>query len=133
VEENLKRNISKLIEKAERKLKVAKSLFSESYCEDALSRAYYSIFLATEALLLTKGLSAKTHSGLLSLFSEHFVKTGVIEEQYYRVIVKSKDLRENGDYDAFFEPTFEETEQVINDAKKFLDRIKEILGKSGYL
>lgn len=133
MEENLKKTVVKLIEKAERKLGVARTLLTGGHYEDAISRAYYSMFLSTEALLSTKGLVAKTHTGLLTIFSQQFVKTGIIGDNYYRMIAKSKDLRENGDYDAFFEPTLEETERVINDTEKFLTRIKEVLGRDGYL
>ncbi len=51
MEENLKKNIAKLLEKSEQRLRVAKSLLSEGYYEDAVSRAYYSMFLSCQALL----------------------------------------------------------------------------------
>jgi len=125
MKENLE--IIKLIEKAERKLKTANSLFENKEYEDAVSRAYYAMFLSLKALLLTKGISVKTHKGALALFSEHFVKTGKIEKHYYAIISRAKDTRESSDYDAFYEPDPEEVKVILEDAKKFVDRIKEKL------
>ncbi len=47
------------------------------------------------------------------------------------MIAKSKDLRENSDYDAYFEPSVEEAEWVINNAEKFLEKMKKTLMKEG--
>ena len=82
---------------------------------------------ATTALLLSKGLTAKTHSGLLALFSQHFIKTGLLPEDYYDIISRDKDLRENGDYEAFYIASLDEAKTVIEDAEKFIKKVKEIL------
>ncbi len=62
------------IAQAEEKLQVSRLLLKEGFYNDAVSRAYYCIFFATSALLSTKGISVKTHKGLLSQFSIEFVK-----------------------------------------------------------
>ena len=38
-----------------------------------INRLYYSCFHATKALLLTKDLIPKTHSGVVKLLHKHFV------------------------------------------------------------
>ena len=68
------------LEKAKDKLRVAESLLKEGAYDDAVSRAYYSSFHATQAILLTEGLTASTHRGLVNLFGLHLVKT--IGEDY---------------------------------------------------
>lgn len=123
----MREKISKLIEKAERKLKAAYQLYETEMYEDAISRGYYAIYHATTALLLSKGLTAKTHSGLLALFSQHFIKTGLLPEDYYDIISRDKDLRENGDYEAFYIASLDEAKTVIEDAEKFIKKVKEIL------
>ena len=62
------------IEKSHEKLKVAQKLLSGDEYEDAVSRAYYSAFHAAQAALLTEGLSASSHQGLVNLFGLHLVK-----------------------------------------------------------
>ena len=54
-----------LIRKAESKLNTAKILFEEGIYEDAISRAYYSMYYATKALLRMRGIFTKTHKGLI--------------------------------------------------------------------
>ena len=64
------------IAKANEKLGVAEMLYQEGACDDAVSRAYYAAFHAASAVLLSEGLSAETHAGLINLFGLHFVKSG---------------------------------------------------------
>lgn len=47
----------------------------------AVNRAYYAIFYAANALLVTKGLERSKHSGVIAAFRQHFVKTGLIEPE----------------------------------------------------
>lgn len=41
-----------------------------------VNRAYYAMFYATLALLVSVGKGAAKHSGIITLFDEHFVKAG---------------------------------------------------------
>ena len=60
------------------KLKKAKSLLSEvdtqlqhHFYGTAINRLYYSCYHATKALLLTKDLVPKTHSGVVSMLYQY--------------------------------------------------------------
>ncbi|MEX2706693.1 MAG: HEPN domain-containing protein [Candidatus Freyrarchaeum guaymaensis] len=48
--------------------------------DSCVSRCYYAMFFLAEAVLLTKGLRASSHKGVISLFGKHFVKTGIFEK-----------------------------------------------------
>jgi len=52
----------------------------------AVSRAYYAMFYATTALLGSRGLWRSKHQGLIAAFGEHFVKPGLIEPRYGRIL-----------------------------------------------
>ena len=41
------------------------------------SRVYYAMFYSVEALLLTEGISVSSHKGVISVFGERFIKTGI--------------------------------------------------------
>jgi uncharacterized protein (UPF0332 family) len=69
-----------LIGRAKRRLDAACLLFEDGFYEDAVSRAYYSMYFAAKALLLKKDITVKTHKGLLSKFGLEFVNEGVVEE-----------------------------------------------------
>ena len=112
-----------LLERAESKLSAAKVLLKEGYYDDAVSRAYYSMYFAARALLLTKDIAPKTHKGLISKFGLEFIDTGFIERTYGRALNVAEEDREDADYSITCEITEEEAKTVIEDAKKFIDRI----------
>lgn len=127
MEEKEKEKVEKLIEKADRKLRAAQRLCEDEMYEDAISRGYYGMYHAATALLLTKEITAKTHSGLLAMLSLHFVKPGIMEEEYYSMIARDKDLRENSDYEPFYIGSSDEAKCVIDDAQGFIKRVKELI------
>ena len=112
-----------LLERAESKPSAAKVLLKEGYYDDAVSRAYYSMYFAARALLLTKDIAPKTHKGLISKFGLEFIDTGFIERTYGRALNVAEEDREDADYSITCEITEEEAKTVIEDAKKFIDRI----------
>ena len=125
--EKLKEKIEKLLEKADRKFEVAKGLFEDGNYDDSISRAYYAMYQAATALLLSSDIVCKTHSGLLKMFSLHFVKSGRIDKRYFDMLSSAKDLRENGDYEAFFIAQEEDAEETLGNAEEFIRKIKRLL------
>ncbi len=115
------------IAQAEEKLRVAELLLKEGFYNDAVSRAYYCIFFAASALLSTKGISIKTHKGLLSQFSLGFIKTGQIDDSFIKAFKIAKELREEADYSIVRQLSREEALSVLADAKKFLMKTKQII------
>ena len=70
--------ITKRLNKAYKNLDVAKSLFANKFYGDSVSKSYYAIFFAAKALLLTKKLYPKKHSGVISFLNRYFVKTNEV-------------------------------------------------------
>jgi len=108
------------LEKAERKLKVAEKLLRSDDYEDAVSRAYYAVFHAVQALLLTEGERAGTHKGVVTLFGLLFVKTGKFKKDLGKYLANLKDERESGDYEVFSYIDRETAETAIEEAKEFI-------------
>ena len=94
---------------------------------EAISEAYYAMFHAAKALLALRGIHPKTHAGVVSQFGLQFVTEGLIEELYAKSLAKAEAKREKADYDIYFEPSEEEAEDIVEDAEKFLVRIKEAI------
>jgi len=67
---------------------------------------------------------------MISLFNQHFVKTGIVSKKLGRMLLKGKDLRQDGDYKDFVEVSTEEAKKQYKDAQKFIKQIEEVLGKS---
>lgn len=84
MEASTKALIDAYMQKAERKLDVAKKLLQTGDYEDSVSRAYYAVFHAAQALLLTEEQRAESHKGVVTLFGLIFVKTGRFKSQCHR-------------------------------------------------
>lgn len=131
MESTIKELIKGYLEKAEKKLEVAEKLFSSGDFEDAVSRAYYAVFHAAQALLLTEGEKAETHKGVVTLFGLLFVKTGKFNKNLGKYLANLKDDRESGDYEIFSYIDKETTESAIAEAKEFIKEAKAYLKKVG--
>ena len=116
------------LERGKRSLDAAKLLFEKGLYEDSVSRSYYAMFHAARALLLTKDIRPTSHAGVVSLFGLHFVKDGLIERDYARMISQGLDLREDGDYGIYTDVTKARASEILSDAQKFFVKIKEVLG-----
>jgi len=109
------------MEKAKQKLRAAEKLLDAHEYDDAVSRAYYAVFHAAQAVLLTEDLKADTHRGLVNLFGLHFVKTGKVDRKYGKYLANLKDDRETSDYEVF-SPIDEQTaKRSVGEAREFLE------------
>lgn len=129
MEKKLRTKVKKLLEKAHRKLRTAERLSRMGEHDDAISRAYYAMYHAALALLLTKDAAPTTHAGLLVLLSKEFVRAGKLEKRYVDMLSEAKELRESGDYEPFFSATSKESHTVLLDAKAFIAKMKELLSE----
>lgn len=68
----------------------------------AINRLYYSAYYAVTALLLHADLKPTTHNGAKSVFSEHFIKSGIISKDLGRLYSQLFTWRQKGDYDDFY-------------------------------
>jgi uncharacterized protein (UPF0332 family) len=114
------------LEEAEKRIEASKILLGKGYCKDAVSRAYYSMYYASKAVLSMKGIQTKTHEGLASKIGELAIK-GVIEREYGRILTKAKDMRGTADYGMYKEFSLEEVRSLIENAERFLERIKRAI------
>lgn len=114
------------LEKARQKLDAAKTLLAGGHFDDALSRAYYAMYHAAAALLLTEGLSADSHSGLKALFGLRFVQLGIVDRKYARMLAALKDEREAGDYDLFTAFDEDDARRGVEQAEEFVRAIGDL-------
>lgn len=116
-----------LMQKAEQALQSARFLLDRGDTDGACNRAYYTMFdAARAALLLSKAPVeaevARTHSGLITAFSLHLVKPGVIAVEHGRALNKVEDLRLIADYKGD-QVTLENARWAIEQAGNFLAAI----------
>lgn len=108
----------------------ALKLLNEGSLNSATNRFYYAAFYAARAILATKEIDSSKHSGVISLFNKHFVKTGIIEPDKAKILKRSFEKRQDIDYEDFVEITRQEVEGIkdkvlefINECEKALERL----------
>lgn len=121
--------VSYRLESAKEKLKAAVALLADGYYKDSVGRSYYAIFTAARALLATRRLDSVKHSGVIALFNQHFVKTGVVGKETSKLIEMAKLYRERADYGDYFIVSKEEAESQIESAKKFISEIEKVVNQ----
>lgn len=120
--------IKKFIAKAEHALEVAGKLMQDGYPSDAVSKIYYSMFYAAQALLKSEGIDVIKHSAVESAFGYHFAKSGKIDPKYHRMLIDARKIREIADYDIQEEIVEPTASLRIEEGKAFLEAIKILLG-----
>jgi len=115
------------LENSKEKLNSARILLENNQLKDSLSRSYYAMFTAARARLATKRLNSTKHAGVISLFNQHFVKTGIVSKDLGQMLLKGKDLRQDGDYKDFVEVSTQEAKKQYKDAEEFIKQIEEVL------
>ena len=90
-----------------------------------VNRAYYSVFYAALALLVTADVEPTKHTGVLAKFDELFVRQGVLSKEMSRIIHHAFDMRQAGDYQKSRVITAEQALEVLTAAEQFVKTIEQ--------
>ena len=116
----MKEETRKLLEKAERALKVSETLLNAGDPEFAAGRAYYAMLHAAQALLREQDLKYRKHAGVHAAFGENFVKVGLLDSKYHRWLLDAFDERLRGDYDINAGLETDSVSMRIEQAREFI-------------
>jgi uncharacterized protein (UPF0332 family) len=123
----MKDSTGHLLLNAEETLNAAQVLLNEDYLRDAVNRAYYAVFYIAEALLNEKDLRFKKHGAVHGAFAQQYIKTGLFDAKYHRLVLTAFAKRMLGDYDEAVQFKSEEVKQTVKEAWDFLQAAKEYL------
>jgi uncharacterized protein (UPF0332 family) len=112
---------------ATEELVAAKDNLRLGHLRVAVSRAYYAMFYATTALLGSRGLWRSKHQGLIATFGKHFVKSGLIEPRYGRMLHDAFEARLDSDYTPHPDLNDASAKQLITNAEDFVKRMTQFL------
>lgn len=87
-----------LLRKAWSSLDAARLLSEQGHHDFSASRAYYAMFYAAEALLLSRELRFSKHSAVHAAFGQQFVKPGSVPAELHRNLLEAARIRNLGDY-----------------------------------
>ncbi len=95
---NIAENIREEWALSEEALRATHALVGIGVLRDAASRLYYCALHAVRALLLSEGLEAKSHTGVLSLLGMHFIRPGHMPAELSTTFRRIQAFRESADY-----------------------------------
>lgn len=114
------------IKKAERLLRDAEKEFEMGLYERCCSTAYYAMFHAAKAMILSIDEDSKTHRGTIYLIWKNREKLKLSEDDCAK-LSRAFDLREESDYGIFREISKDLAEDILRDAKDFVQKAKMLL------
>jgi len=123
----VKEEIQSLLNRVEKYIKSGELLLENKDYESCVSRIYYAMFYAVQAVLLTKNLSFSSHKGVISAFGQHFVKKDIFSKEMSKVLNLAFEKRMLGDYSYTFLISKEEAEELLKQGKSFVTQIVEYL------
>jgi uncharacterized protein (UPF0332 family) len=110
-------------------LEDARILADKKRWNSTINRLYYACYYAVTALLLHSDLNATTHNGVKSLFSEVYIKTGLIPKDLGKIYSQLFTWRQKGDYDDLFDFNQEKVLPYFNPAQKLIESADSIITK----
>jgi len=117
------------MDKARENLKDAEDALARSRFSLSANRSYYAMFTAARGLLALKELDSSKHSGVIALFNQYIIKTGLFPKELSRFLPKAKEIRENADYGDFVEITKQDAQTQLENAKKFIEEAERTMNK----
>ena len=90
----------------------------------AVNRIYYGIFYSLTALALKYEYQSSKHFQLMGWFNQNFVKPGLIEIKYGKILREAFKNRSDGDYAPFIQFEKDDVLDMQSDMIDFIERIK---------
>ncbi len=89
-----------------------------------VNRAYYSVFYAALALLVTADIEPIKHAGVLAKFDELFIRQGIFPKEMSKIIHHAFGMRQAGDYQKSKVITEEQAIEVLKSAEEFVRAVE---------
>lgn len=112
---------------AEEKLAASKALLDMGFYKDSIGRSYYAIFTATRAVLALRQLDFAKHSAVIACFQKDYIKTGVFDKEYSKIIMNAFQIRNKSDYDDFYIALKSDAQVQYEEAEKFVEQMKKYI------
>lgn len=126
----MKADVGGFLTKAEESIAAAQLLLDQPAYGFSASRAYYAMFYAVEALLLSKGLSYSSHSAVVAAFGREFIKPGLFESKWHQALHQAFDVRQIGDYEPSEHVSEATARRTLEDAEGFVGAVRVFLMKA---
>ena len=113
------------MESAESTLAEVETHRANGFYNTAVNRLYYACYYAATAILIANGIEVKSHDGVRMNLGKHIVQEGILSPELGRYFSRLFSKRSTGDYDDFFNHNIETVDELMPDAKLFIQTIKD--------
>ena len=127
------KNVRAEFARAQKSLQAAKILQADGLFEDAVSRAYYAVMHSAKAALLVHDKVSESHAAIRRHFGSVLVRNGRIEKEWAAILAREQDRRIAADYDATLSIHADASLPLVEDADRFVQRIRKYLVEEGIL
>ena len=104
-----------------------KKIIEEKLWYAAANRMYYSCYYMTTALLISHGLSASTHAGVIRMLGMNFVLTGFVSKELNRFYCQLFEMRQRGDYDDYVQISADDVLPMVEQAEEYMKTLESII------
>ncbi|MEK7786822.1 MAG: MAC/perforin domain-containing protein, partial [Chloroflexota bacterium] len=81
--------------------------------------------------LASSGVERAKHSGVVSAFGEHFIRSGKLGGEFGRMLRQTMEDRETSDYDEIPVVDHDLTQERLNEARRFISAVTTYLAEQG--
>lgn len=121
-------SVERALRRSRADLEAARHLGDGGFGPQAVSRAYYAVFHAAEAALLSLGETRSKHAGVVAAFGQLVVSPGGFDGETARVLRSLFERRHDAD-NAGASFSEAETEAAIADAERFVEAVEAWLAE----
>ncbi|GHV37984.1 hypothetical protein FACS1894187_16050 [Synergistales bacterium] len=121
--------VKERLEKSLEKISAAQDIV-DSHPNESISHSYYATFHATHALFIEHAIptqNKKSHRGVISVFYDNFVHTGIISKSSAIILGDLERMRNKGDYETKIHFSKKEALDSFECAKKFVSMIDQMI------
>ncbi|HJC99031.1 HEPN domain-containing protein [Bacteroides sp. An322] len=114
-------------EKAYVTLREAEDMIATEHWNLAMQRLYYACFYMASALLISAGIKAHTHNGVIGQLGLNYVSKGHLTKEEGRLYSRLLQNRITGDYNDFFDFESEDVLPLIKPVKNLLAHLDDLI------
>ena len=126
-DEERKALVERRIERAYETWEETKEIVNSELWLAAANRMYYACYYLTTALLVSHGIDATTHTGVIRMPGMHFVSQGFVSKEMNRYYGRLFELRQNGDYDDWVMVSAGDVMPLFNQMEDYFNAIEPLI------
>ena len=80
-------------------------------------------------MLINDGHPVNTHKGVIALFGNYYIRTGIFASEDGRLYSDLQTMRNNSDYNCSYDATQQEIEPMIDPTKELISKVLDYINK----